>query len=119
MTAVKIKPYLGLAFLGCPTLLRCDKGSENSLLSTCHMAMRHKHRDSFSGENSFRYGSSTTNTVSELIIIIDSSHALTLFTIMYVRIHVIANRKLVVSTAIFCHGLVDQPFQRHGSTRSV
>lgn len=49
--------------IGCPTVLRCDKGTENSILAACHMAMRHGHGDSLSGEKSFRYGPSTTNTV--------------------------------------------------------
>ena len=50
---------------GCPTLLCCDKGTENSLVAACHMTLRHNHSDMFSGEKSFRYGSSTTNTVSK------------------------------------------------------
>ncbi len=41
-----------------------DKGTENSLLAASHMALGHSHDDNFSGENSFRHGSSTTNTVS-------------------------------------------------------
>ena len=40
---------------GCPTLMRCDKGTENSLFAACHMAMRHSHSDNLSGEKSFRY----------------------------------------------------------------
>lgn len=48
---------------GCPTLLRSDKGTENSILAACHMAMGH-HQDDLRGDKSFRYGASTTNTVS-------------------------------------------------------
>lgn len=51
-------------YSGVPTLLRSDCGTENSVLAACHMLLRHNHGDQFSGQNSFRYGSSTTNTVS-------------------------------------------------------
>ena len=34
------------------------------MLATAHMALRHNHMDEFSGTKSFRYGSSTTNSVS-------------------------------------------------------
>ena len=44
-------------------LLRSDCGSENSVLAACHMLLRHNHSDEFAGNRSFRYGSSTTNTV--------------------------------------------------------
>lgn len=50
--------------LGCPTILRSDCGTENSVLAACHMALRHIHQDEFHAEKSFRFGSSTTNTVS-------------------------------------------------------
>lgn len=49
--------------IGCPSIVRCDCGTENTSLAACHMAMRHNHRDEWQGEKSFRYGSSTTNTV--------------------------------------------------------
>lgn len=49
--------------LGCPSILRADCGTENTTLAATHMAMRHKDRDEFSGSKSFRFGSSTTNTV--------------------------------------------------------
>ena len=58
-----------ISFLGCPSIVRSDYGTENSILAACHMALRHNHEDEFSGEQSFRFGSSTTNTV-ELIIMI-------------------------------------------------
>ena len=53
-----------LCTIGCPTILRCDKGTKNSTLAACHMALRHAHSDALSGEKSFRYGPSTSNTVS-------------------------------------------------------
>lgn len=48
---------------GVPTIIRSDCGTENSSLAACHMALRHGHADEFCGPRSFRYGSSTTNTV--------------------------------------------------------
>ena len=55
------------SMIGVPTLLWSDW---NSILAACHMVLRHNHDDELSGKHSFRYGSSTTNTVSMLIIII-------------------------------------------------
>lgn len=52
--------------LGCPSIIRSDYGTENSILATCHMALRHNHDDELSGERSFRFGSSTTNTVKSI-----------------------------------------------------
>ena len=49
--------------VGVPVLVRSDCGTENSTLATCQMLLRHNHGDEFHGEKSFRYGSSTTNTV--------------------------------------------------------
>ena len=49
--------------IGVPTIVRSDCGTENCSLAACHMALRHEHDDEFSGARSFRYGSSTTNTV--------------------------------------------------------
>lgn len=55
---------------GCPSIMMADRGTETILVGTCQMAMRHACDDTFSGEKSFRYGSSTTNTVSCNLIII-------------------------------------------------
>ena len=52
-----------LLFTGCPSIVRSDHGTENTTLAACHMALRHEHDDEFSGEKSFRFGPSTTNTV--------------------------------------------------------
>ena len=54
--------------LGVPTLIRSDCGTENCSLASCHMMLRHHHGDEFCREKSYRYGSSTTNTVSIIII---------------------------------------------------
>ena len=48
---------------GVPTIIRSDCGTENSSLAACHMTLRHEHGDDYCGVRSFRYGSSTTNTV--------------------------------------------------------
>lgn len=55
--------YIRTYPLGCPTIIRCDCGTENTEVAACHMSMRHNHTDQFKGENSVRYGASTTNTV--------------------------------------------------------
>ena len=43
--------------------MRSDHGTENTTLAACHMALHHEHNDEFSGEKSFRFGASKTNTV--------------------------------------------------------
>ena len=63
-----IKKLMIVSGLGCPAILRCDKGTENSILAACHMTMRHTHTDDVSGEKSFRYGPSTSNTVKIVLI---------------------------------------------------
>ena len=55
--------------IGCPSIVRTDRGTENTSLAASHMALRHNHLDEFRGEKSFRYGSSTTNTVKYLKIV--------------------------------------------------
>ena len=50
-------------YTGCPNIIRSDCGTENTSLAAAQMALRHGHDDAFSGEKSFRFGSSTTNTV--------------------------------------------------------
>jgi len=47
--------------------VRSDCGTENTALAASHMALRHQHHDEFRGEKSFRFGSSTTNTVSQYV----------------------------------------------------
>ncbi len=50
-------------YIGCPSLIRSDCGTENTSLAACHMSLRHNHIDAFSGERSYRFGKSTSNTV--------------------------------------------------------
>lgn len=59
---------IGIIIIGVPTIIRSDCGTENCALAACHMALRHEHGDEFCGARSFRYGSSTTNTVIKIII---------------------------------------------------
>ena len=54
--------------LGCPTILRSDYGTENTVLASYQMALRDHHDDCFSGEKSYRFGRSTTNTVNLMVI---------------------------------------------------
>ena len=58
----------GLIFfpIGCPSIIRSDYGTENSILAACHMALCHNHNDKYSGDRSFQFGSSTTNTVESI-----------------------------------------------------
>ena len=60
-------------YIGCPSIIRSDCGTENTSLASAQMALRHEHDDAFSGDKSFRFGSSTTNTVR---IFYKSSHVL-------------------------------------------
>lgn len=48
---------------GCPTVLRCDHGTENCLLTTAQIAFRILHEDNLAAEKSVIYGASTSNTV--------------------------------------------------------
>lgn len=41
---------LYLYLIGCPTILRNDYGTENTVLASYQMALRHQHSDHFSGE---------------------------------------------------------------------
>ena len=45
--------------IGCPS----DYGTETCLLLLLKMTLRHEHNDAFTGDKSFRFGSSTTNMV--------------------------------------------------------
>ena len=49
--------------IGCPTILRTDLGTENSTIAVIQPALRHGGDDKYAGENSHRYGKSTSNRV--------------------------------------------------------
>lgn len=49
---------------GCPTLMRCDYGTENCLVGTAHIAFRlDAGADEDIAKRSFLYGTSPANTV--------------------------------------------------------
>ena len=45
--------------------MRADRGTENVLVAAVQMAFRDEHGDNFAGNKAFRYGRSTSNTVSQ------------------------------------------------------
>lgn len=49
--------------LGCPTVVRSDRGTENCNVGFLQPFLRRDGEDCFSGENSFMYGKSTSNQV--------------------------------------------------------
>lgn len=55
--------------LGCPKLVRTDRGTENTKIAFMQPFLRRHGTDTLSGENSFRYGRSVHNQVQECIII--------------------------------------------------
>ena len=50
--------------VGCPSVVRCDPGTENYLLAKAQVALRLCHGDGLAGERSFIYGPSSVNVVS-------------------------------------------------------
>lgn len=48
---------------GCPSILRTDRGTENSVVAFLQPTLRHEHHDAFAGDQSFQYGRSTANQV--------------------------------------------------------
>ena len=54
---------LHISYEGCPSILRTDAGTENSMLSVIQPIFRHNNTDEFAQERSFRYGRSTSNQV--------------------------------------------------------
>lgn len=55
--------YNNASFVGCPTLLRTDRGTENANVAFLQPFLRRDGEDSFAGEKSFMYGRSTSNQV--------------------------------------------------------
>lgn len=53
--------------LGCPRVIRVDKGTENVHMAAVQYALRCDHMDDFSAGKSFRYGSSPANIVHIII----------------------------------------------------
>ena len=50
--------------LACPTMLRCDYGTENCEIAAIQIALRYHHEDALAKEKSFVYGPSVHNIVS-------------------------------------------------------
>ena len=98
-----------MSCVGCPSIVRSDHGTENTLLAATHMSLRHGHVD-FKGEKSYRFGSSTTNTVSldkssrEVLIIIPVFLWYILLSLLF---NFSENRKLVGTIKKFNDRLVD------------
>ena len=63
-----IQQALILHYIGCPTVLRVDNGTENTLIGAVQYALRESGSDRFAGERSFIYGGSTTSIVSYCIL---------------------------------------------------
>ena len=53
-------------FLGCPRVLRADRGTENTNVAFIQPFLRHFDKDALAGEKSFWYGKSTSNQVFEI-----------------------------------------------------
>ena len=52
---------------GCPTILRADRGTENSIIAFIQPFFRHGGDDAFAGQKSFMYGRSTANQVKKFM----------------------------------------------------
>ena len=52
--------------IGCPVILRADRGTENSIVAFLQPTFRHENVDAFAGKNIFQYGWSSANQVSRL-----------------------------------------------------
>ena len=50
--------------VGCPTIVRADRGTENCNVAFLQPFLRENSSDSFKGEKSFMYGKSTSNQVT-------------------------------------------------------
>ena len=78
--------------LGCPAVLRCDYGTENTSLGTAQIAFRMNHTDSMAREKSFVYGPSKSNIVSKLTFVINGAD-------IYLDISYTENRGFLVTAA--------------------
>ena len=53
-----------LLHTGCPSVIRCDYGTENVNTASTPIALRYYHIDSHAGENNFIYGPCKANIVT-------------------------------------------------------
>ena len=58
-----IDMYLYKIYIGCPRIVRGDRGTENSRLAFLQPFLRRNHVDRLAGINSFQYGKSVHNQV--------------------------------------------------------
>ena len=56
--------------VGCPQVLRTDRGTENSILAMIQPMLRHNHTDLFAQHKSHIYGKSTSNQVSITVMLL-------------------------------------------------
>lgn len=49
--------------IGCPQMVRMDRGTENSQVAQYQIAFRMSHADDLAAEKSVKYGSSPSNSV--------------------------------------------------------
>ena len=61
--------YCICIYVGCPTVIRLDRGTENVKMAAVQYAFRENHLDELSGEKSFRFGTSPANIVNILCCI--------------------------------------------------
>lgn len=61
--SVAIKTKTCMIHVGCPRILRTDRGTENTHIAFIQPTFRHSDPDDFAGMNSHRYGRSTSNQV--------------------------------------------------------
>ena len=62
--AIKLYTNCIIYYLGCPKVLRADRGTENTNVAFLQPFLRDNGGDDFAGEKSFMYGRSTSNQVS-------------------------------------------------------
>jgi len=54
--------------VGCPTIVRADRGTENCNVAFIQPFLRENSNDTFKGENSFMYGKSTGDLMNNFNI---------------------------------------------------
>ena len=56
-----------MCVVGCPKILRCDRGTENSRIAYLQPFLRRNCHDSLAGTDSFQYGRSASNQVYKMV----------------------------------------------------
>ena len=68
--------YYMYAYIGCPTIVRSDRGTENCNVEFLQPFLREACNDTLQGKKSFIYGKSTTNQVCICLTSCDLMHLL-------------------------------------------